>query len=191
MEKTKTYSEKLRDPRWQKKRLQILDRDKWRCTDCFADDKTLHVHHLDYESGAEPWDYPDHYLVTLCEECHKETGDSKEEREGNILKAYRLNVKDSFTQKCLSSILWDSKHIQRIIYLIWELGPDTAQELMEAEFLRQGDVAHGEYIKNILATMKCPACHGDMKYSERHKLTKCVVCGYSVSDQEKFNCDKV
>jgi 5-methylcytosine-specific restriction endonuclease McrA len=67
----KTYAEKLRDPRWQKKRLAILERDEFRCRDCCADDKTLHVHHCLYIAGKEPWDYFDEELRTLCEDCHE------------------------------------------------------------------------------------------------------------------------
>ena len=69
----KTYSEKLKDPRWQKKRLEILERDKWMCKNCRSTDKTLHVHHRLYEKGVEPWETKNKYLVTLCDECHKIT----------------------------------------------------------------------------------------------------------------------
>ena len=67
----KEYYEKLKDPRWQKKRLKILERDKWTCQRCNDDENTLHVHHKVYVAGAEPWDYKDEYLVTLCEDCHE------------------------------------------------------------------------------------------------------------------------
>jgi len=67
----KSYSEKLKDPRWQKKRLRIFERDKWKCLDCGATDNTLHVHHLRYFNGADPWDYDDVHLATLCEKCHQ------------------------------------------------------------------------------------------------------------------------
>lgn len=65
-----TYAEKLKDPRWQKKRLEILNRDEWKCQNCSASEKTLHVHHKDYERGRDPWDYTDNWLATLCEDCH-------------------------------------------------------------------------------------------------------------------------
>lgn len=65
------YLEKLKDPRWQKKRLEILNRDEWTCRSCESITKTLHVHHCEYEWGREPWDYPDEQLVTLCFECHE------------------------------------------------------------------------------------------------------------------------
>lgn len=64
------YFEKLKDPRWQKKRLEIFERDGWRCKECYSKEKTLHVHHLFYLKGKEPWEIPNGFLVTLCEDCH-------------------------------------------------------------------------------------------------------------------------
>jgi 5-methylcytosine-specific restriction endonuclease McrA len=66
-----TYSEKLKDPSWQRKRLEILQRDGFTCRNCKCKDKTLHVHHVVYIQGYEPWDY-DQTLLTLCEDCHAE-----------------------------------------------------------------------------------------------------------------------
>lgn len=65
------YSEKLRDPRWQKVRLEIMERDKFSCRHCGSDKKTLNVHHCYYRTGKNPWDYDKNTLVTLCEGCHK------------------------------------------------------------------------------------------------------------------------
>lgn len=65
-----TYSEKLRDPRWQKLRLLVFSRDEWTCKCCGAKDKNLQVHHLKYIKGIEPWDYEPHFLITYCETCH-------------------------------------------------------------------------------------------------------------------------
>ena len=70
MEK-KTYLEKLKDPRWQKKRLEILDRDHWQCKACADKEKTLNVHHIFYLPNTEPWEIPSGLLITLCENCHK------------------------------------------------------------------------------------------------------------------------
>lgn len=64
------YAEKLKDPRWQKKRLEILNRDEWTCQGCFDTYSTLHVHHKRYIKGNDPWDCPDSILITLCEDCH-------------------------------------------------------------------------------------------------------------------------
>lgn len=67
-----SYYEKLKLPQWQKKRLEILGRDKWECQNCGDESTTLHVHHTYYEKGLEPWEYPSQSLITLCEPCHKE-----------------------------------------------------------------------------------------------------------------------
>jgi hypothetical protein len=67
----KTYSDKLKDPRWQKKRLEILDRDGFSCCSCGDKESTLHIHHKRYLKGKEPWEYENDLLVTLCEDCHK------------------------------------------------------------------------------------------------------------------------
>jgi len=74
------YFEKLKDPRWQKKRLQIFERDNWTCLNCGATDKTLTVHHTNYQ-GKDPWETEDKYLKTLCEDCHDVEFNEKESRE--------------------------------------------------------------------------------------------------------------
>jgi hypothetical protein len=69
-----TYAEKLKDQRWQKKRLELLEASGWKCQSffCFskAPNPTLHVHHRIYIRGLAPWDYEDWAYQVLCEECH-------------------------------------------------------------------------------------------------------------------------
>lgn len=65
-----TYAEKLKDPRWQKRRLEILQRDDWTCIWCGCKEKTLHVHHFCYTKGKEPWEAQEDELGTVCEDCH-------------------------------------------------------------------------------------------------------------------------
>ena len=65
-----TYSKKLSDGRWQRKRLQIFQRDGFRCQDCGSQDD-LQVHHLYYLTGIQPWEHPDDLLTTLCGNCHQ------------------------------------------------------------------------------------------------------------------------
>lgn len=65
------YLEKLKDPRWQKKRLEILERDGWRCKSCGNKEVTLHVHHIFYFPKKDPWEINNGFLVTFCEDCHK------------------------------------------------------------------------------------------------------------------------
>ena len=68
----KKYFELLKDPRWQKKRLKILERDEFQCQECCDTSRTLHVHHKYYIYDKDPWDYSDDLLITLCNDCHKE-----------------------------------------------------------------------------------------------------------------------
>ena len=65
-----SYSEKLRDPRWQKVRLEVMNRDNFTCRSCRDTETTLNVHHNFYEKGKNPWDYHMDDLTTLCEACH-------------------------------------------------------------------------------------------------------------------------
>jgi hypothetical protein len=66
-----TYSEKLKSPFWQKKRLMIFNRDGWACVQCGSTTVTLQVHHKKYVYGREPWEYDNKELETLCENCHR------------------------------------------------------------------------------------------------------------------------
>jgi len=65
----KTYMEKLKHPKWQKKRLYILERDNF--TFCYCNDKEteLQIHHLKYHK--DPWEAKNEDLLTLCKDCHQ------------------------------------------------------------------------------------------------------------------------
>lgn len=70
----KSYNEKLKDPRWQMKRLEIFQRDNWTCVSCNRHCPTflltMHVHHIKYLPNLEPWEYDNSHLATYCELCH-------------------------------------------------------------------------------------------------------------------------
>lgn len=65
------YQKKLADPRWQKKRLEIFNRDNWTCQHCKDTTTQLEIHHTDYWPGKEPWEYPGDMLITVCRNCHQ------------------------------------------------------------------------------------------------------------------------
>lgn len=69
-----TYSDKLKDPRWQEKRLSILKRDDYECKRCYSLPDNPEVHHKIYHPDREPWDHEDDELVTLCRGCHEFVG---------------------------------------------------------------------------------------------------------------------
>lgn len=107
-----SYSDKLRDPRWQKKRLEILQRDSFTCRYCDAQDKELHVHHLQYKKGKQPWEYEDSNFLTLCEHCH--------DRLTNLLKEVGLSM----------SNLWFFYCIEHLHTTFWGIGPESASDFL-------------------------------------------------------------
>lgn len=84
-----TYAEKLRDPRWQRKRLEIFERDKFSCRFCADTESPLHVHHRRYDRLKDPWDYPNDNFLTLCETCHSGVT--------SLIAAIRLQIVDDLS----------------------------------------------------------------------------------------------
>lgn len=83
------YGDKLKDPRWQRKRLEILQRDNFTCERCKSTTKTLNVHHVAYINNYQPWDYPSFYYMTLCDECHQKEHTEREELEKQLIETMR------------------------------------------------------------------------------------------------------
>lgn len=61
-----------KDPRWQKRRLEIMERDGFQCIACGDQKSELHVHHKRYR--GQPWEAKDDDMQTLCTQCHKALG---------------------------------------------------------------------------------------------------------------------
>jgi hypothetical protein len=93
-----TYAEKLKSPKWQKKRLEILERDKFTCCHCDDTEKNLQVHHKYYTKNSDPWDYPNDALITLCEDCHE-----RETYYANKLKGLLAQM---YIEHCSSEEIW-------------------------------------------------------------------------------------
>jgi hypothetical protein len=98
------YKELLKDPRWQRKRLEILQRDDFTCRQCGSKENTLHVHHHYYTKGKSPWDYDNRVLVTLCDECHYTEETLKKDPDEYI--------------NCLCISGWTRQQINEIMYVL-------------------------------------------------------------------------
>lgn len=85
-----TYADKLRDPRWQKKRLEILQRDNFTCQHCHSTENQLHIHHVAYFK-KEPWEIDDKLLITLCEYCHEFEQESVRESHNDLVTILKQN----------------------------------------------------------------------------------------------------
>lgn len=72
------YKSKLKNPLWQKKRLEIMQRDGFKCVICNNHNSELHVHHSFYDRNIDnPWEYPDETMITICDNCHNDCHNSK------------------------------------------------------------------------------------------------------------------
>lgn len=116
------YSEKLKDPRWQRRRLEIMERDGWTCQSCGATDKTLAVHHRRYHRGLEPWDYPPESLVTVCEDCHEQERELRWSAERQLIET----LKDS----------WWWIDVQSLADALLNVSPGCAVDTMLSEMLQ-------------------------------------------------------
>lgn len=95
------YSEQLKTKEWLKKRLIILERDKFCCTKCGSKSK-LQVHHKKYISGRAAWDYPNSILTTLCSICHKKLHETEIvpiEKDFRVKKKKKSTIKKKLIKK--------------------------------------------------------------------------------------------
>jgi hypothetical protein len=72
-----TYFEQLKTPAWQKKRLEVLQRDGFQCQNCGDKESELNVHHIFYDPELKAWEYPDQAYMTLCKNCHEKWHETK------------------------------------------------------------------------------------------------------------------
>lgn len=76
--KREEFFDQYKDPRWQKKRLEIMERDEFSCQCCYETESELNVHHRKYIKDKKIWEYNNDQLVTLCDNCHKEVHITKD-----------------------------------------------------------------------------------------------------------------
>jgi len=131
---TSEYSEKLKDPRWQRKRLEIFERDEWTCEICHDSTSTLIVHHRKYMANTEPWDYPDALLITLCENCHDTERNSRREFEDLLLDNLRSKFfADDLRRLALGFNNLELLHASEVVATAYEealSSPDIQRELL-------------------------------------------------------------
>jgi hypothetical protein len=70
-----SYSQKLTFPEWQEFSHRIKVEANWHCEECGdrqGPGVRLEVHHVHYETGRLPWEYPRALVMALCPSCHHE-----------------------------------------------------------------------------------------------------------------------
>lgn len=136
------YIELLKDPRWQKKRLEIFERDKWECQCCFKGDRTLHVHHKEYNYGILPWEYDAELLITLCEFCHSVEEKFKKVKDP-FIEAFTHDGKEWLRFKFFEEI--------NLLRFIREVDRDRYEKIMAFAQEQASDL--GSIVKNSLPVM--------------------------------------
>ena len=89
-----TYAQQLRHPKWEQRRLQVIEKAGSRCECCgnfgINDGETsevrFEIHHGYYTPGLMAWEYPDDVLYCLCPECHKDVQESMERAQYELAK---------------------------------------------------------------------------------------------------------
>lgn len=64
------YAEQLKDPRWQKKRLEVFQAANYQCERCRDAGSQLHSHHLFYKREMMLWEYRTEDIMCVCGKCH-------------------------------------------------------------------------------------------------------------------------
>lgn len=133
-----TYAEKLLDPRWQKKRLEILDRDHFTCQLCDDTTTTLHIHHLKYNPNRDPWDIANEFLITYCKHCHLVI-ERKVRAEYPLLKVIKLHATESLF---ILALIYYSIQSVEIFYF-------SDEEIVEAQIIPFDFIEQiNNYLKN-------------------------------------------
>jgi len=152
------YAEKYKDPRWQKKRLEILERDEWECQKCGDKESTLHVHHRYYEPNTDPWDYQNQVLVTLCNNCHEEEHDSTIYQSNILFDAIRYNFFSSDIDDIISAFenirMPDYSEVTADMIMYIFNSKEIMNELKNKFFahLRKNGLEPAEYFKKVKNT---------------------------------------
>lgn len=116
-----TYSAKLKHPNWQKKRLEILQRDNFQCQSCSEKEKTLNVHHKVYFQDKDIWDIDPEFLITLCEDCHKEETEQLKLVKQSFFEAFFKHDLSSKNLLDLAIAFYDLKSTVHPEHLIWAI----------------------------------------------------------------------
>lgn len=93
-----------------------MQRDEFKCQNCFDSGSTLNVHHKTYTKGAEPWEYDEENFVTLCESCHKSNHELIETIKHRIFAPfmhdvlYELMNNEYFDEFCNSALMYAQQY---------------------------------------------------------------------------------
>ena len=141
------YKEQIKSPKWQKKRLEVLELRGFKCEECKCEDKQLHVHHRFYIKGRKYWEYDNDVLQVLCEDCHQKEHEKPEEidayKAGKLFLSCLPKGKQDFdTAKDALDLF---KEIPRLDYYIGYILPNKMGSLELLKLIIDREVNADEY----------------------------------------------
>jgi len=78
------YSDQLKSPKWQKKRLDILNLRGFKCEKCNCEENQLHVHHRFYLKNRKAWEYDNDVFQVFCHICHENEHKKEDQKKFEI-----------------------------------------------------------------------------------------------------------
>jgi hypothetical protein len=104
------YSDQIKSPKWQKKRLEILGLRGFKCEICGDEENQLHVHHRFYIKNRKAWEYDNDVFQVLCQKCHEKIHEKEKqpnftEFELNLIESIRENKVPNREIRSLSYLL--------------------------------------------------------------------------------------
>lgn len=159
-----TYSEKLKDPRWQKRRLDILNLHEFACEKCGSKDKELHVHHRFYLKGREVWEYDNDVFQVLCIDCHekehRKTNTNTATEKYNKLKTHLNKFEDNqiwLFMEGVANVIVTRDNMDDFNYILSHIGTigfsEGFRSLLKEIYIEQNEIDLWTTINELKATI--------------------------------------
>ena len=88
------YQDQLKSPKWQKKRLDILNLRGFKCEKCNCEENQLHVHHRFYLKNRKAWEYDNDIFQVLCHICHENEHKKEQYKKFDLNQYVNSQLKD-------------------------------------------------------------------------------------------------
>lgn len=151
------YTKKLQDPRWQRKRLEVMQAAGWKCVICGDAKEELNVHHPEYDKAYEPWQYNN--LQCLCKTCHTINHLPKEKMRihANLFFELRESQIEKHTKDLMESCDWRRRDpFQTFEQVLKIICPEEEKEvwssIMKLQF--ETKIEHEELKKTVVERLE-------------------------------------
>lgn len=143
------YWNQLQHENWKIKRDEILFRDNNECQLCFYK-YNLQVHHKMYFKNHLAWEYPNHYLITLCKYCHELFEKNKRNDSRDIPVINKNRTKDKKLYKKIYETNFNERERKIINYIVINTRHDKPTIKLDAERLHTNKRSFYKGLENLI-----------------------------------------